>query len=244
MKKQIIKLPKQYQYIEGQSRPEYKKYDGWEKISYSQLNSFKDYKAGYIQDYIAKLGNGDSGIFAEFGGAVGKYFEDKTVSDWLSKIDLETIDKLQKHPSGKYESEIVVSLEPFGLERCCIQGFSDYEYIENDSLYIEDLKTGACKSMLEKYADMTKYYQTRLYAYQRENEGFEIGGCRVNHLDRKGNNTMQGDKNVLRLTGQINYIPTPYKREDAELWLKDVVVPCCVEISEYFSVFNLFFGGK
>ena len=92
--------------------------------------------------------------------------------------------------------------------------------------------------MFEKYGDVKKYYQTRMYAYQRELEGFEIGGCRVNHLDRKGNNLQIGDKNCLRLTGQIDYIYTPYKKEDVEDYLINSVVPVCKEISEYYKVDN------
>jgi len=53
-----INLPKKYEYKKGVSRPEYKKFDGWNKISYSQNNSFKDYKEQYLQDYI--LGVSDS----------------------------------------------------------------------------------------------------------------------------------------------------------------------------------------
>jgi hypothetical protein len=155
---------------------------------------------------------------------------------------MKTINQLVKHDTSKYESELVIDLEPFGLKDTVIQGFSDHEYISNDKLYIEDLKTGACKSMMEKYGDMQKYYQTRMYAYQRELEGFEIGGCRVNHLDRKGNNLVIGDKNCLRLTGQIDYIPTPYKKEDVENYLKNTVVPVCKEVSEYYECYLKYFA--
>ena len=40
MKVKKLNLPKKYEYIEGKSRPEYKKYDGREKISYSQSVSY------------------------------------------------------------------------------------------------------------------------------------------------------------------------------------------------------------
>lgn len=36
---------------------------------------------------------------------------------------MEAIDKLVKHTSSKYESEIVIDLEPFGLKDCVLQGF-------------------------------------------------------------------------------------------------------------------------
>lgn len=236
MKATKIILPKIYENELGN----YPQHKGKQKISYSQLNSFKDYKEQYIQGYF--LGNSsESGMFAFFGNLVGTYFSDGEKNENLSVSDMETIDKLVKHESSKYESEIVIDLEPFGLKDCVLQGFSDHEYDDDVFRYIEDLKTGASKSMQEKYGDMKKYYQTRMYVYQRENEGFKIGGCQVNHLDRKGNNLQIGDKNCLRLTGQIDYIDTPYKREDVEDYLKNSVVPVCIEIAEYYSVYQKYF---
>lgn len=228
-----ITLPKVYENELGN----YPQHKGKQKISYSQLNSFKEYKEQYIQGYF--LGKeSESGIFAFFGNLVGTYFSDGEKHEKLSEFDMKTIDSLLKHDTSKYESEIVIDLEPFGLKDCVLQGFSDHEYEDNNKLFIEDLKTGASKSMYEKYGDMEKYYQTRMYAYQREKEGFDIGGCQVNHLDRKGNNLIIGDKNCLRLTGQIDYIDTPYRREDVEDYLKNFVIPTCKEISEYFKVYE------
>ena len=243
MKLKQIVLPKKYQYIEGQSNPLYKKFDGWEKISYSQFTSFKDYKFGYLQDYILKCAKRD-GIFALYGGFCGKYFEDSTKSEYLTEFDMQTIDSIEKHSTSKYESEIVIDLELFGLSKTCLQGFSDLEYTSDNKLHIIDLKTGNSDNMLDKYGDMNKYFQTRLYAYQRENEGFEIGTCKVIHLGRKGNNFNVGDKNCLRLNGQIDEIPTPYDTLEVEKYIKESIVSTCIDISEYFSVFNSFFAEK
>ena len=234
-----ITLPKIYENELGN----YPQHKGKQKISYSQLNSFKDYKEQYIQGYFLGLPS-ESGMFAFFGSLVGTYFENGEKNENLSTFDMQTIDKLVKHSSSQFEAEVVIDLEPFGLKDCVLQGFSDMEYDDSDLRFIEDLKTGASKSMQEKYGDMKKYYQTRLYAYQRENEGFKIGGCRVNHLDRKGNNLQIGDKNCLKLTGQIDYIETLYRREDVEKYLREVVVPTCIDISEYYSVYNKYFGKK
>lgn len=230
--KKII-LPKRYENELGN----YPQHKNKFKISYSQLNSFKDYKEQYIQGYFLGIPS-ESGMFAFFGSLVGEYFEKGAKNPNLSEFDMQTIDKLVKHPSSQFEAEVVIDLEPFGLKDCVLQGFSDHEYDKDELRWVEDLKTGASKSMQEKYGDMKKYYQTRLYAYQRELEGFTIGGCRVNHLDRKGNNLIVGDKNCLRLTGQIDYIPTPYKKEDVEKYLREDVVPICIEIAKYFSVYN------
>lgn len=239
MKLTKIILPKRYENELGN----YPQHKGKFKISYSQLNSFKDYKEQYIQGYFLGMSS-ESGMFAFFGSLVGEYFEKGAKNINLSDLDMQTIDNLVKHPSSKFEAEIVIDLEPFGLKDCVLQGFSDHEYDMDGMRFIEDLKTGASKSMQEKYGDMKKYYQTRMYAYQRELEGNTIGGCRVNHLDRKGNNLIIGDKNCLRLTGQIDYIPTPYKREDVEEYLREGVVPTCKLIAEYFSVYSKNFSSE
>ena len=241
MKLEKIDLPRKYEYKEGVTNPLYERFNGWNKVSYSQLGSIKEYKAGYLQDYILGVGTGESGIFASYGSSVGEYFEDGTVSELLSESDIEIINKLKKHDSSIFEAEVVIDLEPFGLEKTCLQGFSDHEYILDNKKFIEDLKTGNSTNMQAKYGDMNKYFQTRIYAYQRENEGFEIGGCRVNHLGRKGNNTVKGDKNCLRLSGDIDYIETPYQRKDVEKYLKETVVPLCKEISEYWKTYQKYF---
>lgn len=238
MKAIKIELPKKYLNELGN----YPQHLGKDKISYSQLGSFKDYKLGYLRDYILGVGTDDSGIFALYGGFCGKYFEDGTRSEYLTDSDIEVINRIPKFESSRYESEIVIDLEPFGLKDCVLQGFSDHEYEEIKKLFIDDLKTGNSANMQSKYGDMTKYYQTRLYAYQRENEGFEIGGCKVYHLGRKGNNLQVGDKNCLRLTGEIDYIETPYKREDVEDYLRNSVVPTCKEISEYYKIYSKIFA--
>lgn len=232
-----IELPKKYQ----ATLPKYEKYNGWNKVSYSQLGSIKEYKAGYLQDYIIGLKSEDSGIFASYGSAVGTHYENGELNHLLSDSDIEIVNKIRKHATSTFESEIVIDLEPFGLEKTCLQGFSDHEFIADAKKYIEDLKTGNSTNMHTKYGDMLKYYQTRIYAYQRENEGEVIGGCKVLHLGRKGNNTIKGDKNCLRLSGDIDEIETPYVREDVEKYLKDIVVPSCIEISEYFKVHNKYF---
>ncbi len=240
MKTASIQLPKKY-LNEGGNYPQHL---GKEKISYSQLGSFKDYKLGYLRDYILGLGSDDSGIFALYGGFCGKYFEDGTRSEYLTDSDISIIDDIPKYDTSRYESEIVIDLEPFGLKNTVLQGFSDHEYEIYGDLYIDDLKTGNSANMQTKYGDMDKYHQTRLYAYQRENEGFTIGGCQVIHLGRKGNNLIGGDKNVLRLSGEVDIIETPYKREDVENYLKTVVVPICVEISEYWKLYQTIFAQK
>ena len=98
-----IQLPKIYENELGN----YPQHKGKQKISYSQLNSFKDYKEQYIQGYF--LGNSsESGMFAFFGNLVGTYFSDGEKNENLSVSHMEAIDKLVKHTSSRYVSEIVI----------------------------------------------------------------------------------------------------------------------------------------
>ena len=46
------------------------------------------------------------------------------------------------------------------------------------------------------------------------------------------------------MSGELDLIETPYKREDVEKYLKEVVVPTCIDISEYYSVYNKYFAEK
>jgi hypothetical protein len=232
-----IKLPKVY-LNEGGKYPQHL---GKPKVSYSQLGSFKDYKMGYIRDYILDM-KSDDGIFASYGKYIGEYLSDGIRHEYLDDDDVKVLDSLEKHEGATFESEIVIDRGTY-----VIQGFSDKEFKINNLLFIDDFKTGNSDDMLKKYGDLKKYYQTRLYAYQRENEGFEIGGCRVIHLGRKGNALERGkvhDKTKnrldLRLSGQVDEIKTPYIRQDIEDYLKEVD-NIVLEIADYYRVYNTIF---
>lgn len=243
----VINLPRKYEYKEGESRPEYKKYNGWNKLSYSQVTSFLDeqYKGGYIANYF--LGLKDSGnIFSDFGSKVGEWWETRDGKD-LSDSDLKILQELlPENPTAKYETEIVIDLEPFGLKKTCIQGFVDEEdEPEEKKLIITDCKTGNHKDKADYYAS-EDYQQTTLYSYCRDLEGYEILKSQVYLLERKGNTddptaySKAGNPLWLRLSGNIKIIETPYSRERAESFLKKVA-KVAVEISDYYKVFNKFF---
>lgn len=233
-----MNLPKKYNVTE--STPEkYKKYEGVPKISYSQITSFKDYKEGYIQDYILGLGSGESGMFAEFGSAVGTYLSENQKDKRLSDSDIKILDSVERHKDGKYEIEIVIDRGDY-----CIQGFIDYEFKDVDGLSIDDYKTVNFKDRHTKYGDLNKYWQTRLYAYQRENEGEIIKSCGVKALGRKGNVrfedvTESNKHNVLRLSGETDFIPTPYVRGEVEEYLKEID-KIAEEIAMYNTVYQKF----
>jgi hypothetical protein len=233
-----LNLPKIY-LNEGGKYPQHL---GKPKISYSQINSFKDYTLGYIQGYILGIQT-DSGIFATFGSYCGDYISEGIPNEYLSKSDISILDSIEEPEGALYESEVVIDRGEY-----VIQGFSDREWQKDGLLFIDDFKTGNKDSMIEKYGDLQKYFQTRLYAYQREIEGFKIGGCKVIHLGRKGNTFDKISVNnktglplpFLKLSGEIDYIETPYKTKDVENYLK-TVDKTVKEISELKTTFDKFF---
>jgi hypothetical protein len=228
-----IELPRIY-LNEGGKYPQHL---GKPKVSYSQIGSFKDYKMGYLRDYILDMRSNEDGIFAEYGKMIGEYLSDRIRHEYLDNDDVKVLDSLEKQEGAIFESEIVIDRGHY-----VIQGFSDKEFFIDNLLFIEDFKTGNSDDMLKKYGDLKKYYQTRLYAYQRENEGSKIGGCCVVHLGRKGNSLERGkvhektkNRLDLRLSGQIDNIWTPYVRQNIEDYLKEIDM-VILEIAEYYRV--------
>ena len=243
MELQQVNLPKKYEYKEGITNPLYKQFDGWNKISYSQVVSFKDYKDGYIQDYILGKRKDDSGIFARFGSSCGDFLnpDDQEEYEMLSQNDIDILQPLKdNHPKGSvFEYEIIISLEPFGLEKTCIQCFTDRQYIENGKLIISDYKTLTVKTK-KAYYESDEYKQLDIYGYGLEEQGYTIGDMYVTGLGRSGNTAEKGNKNVLRLSGEIITINKPYNREKS-LKIMGEIVETCKEISNYFSIYKKVF---
>lgn len=239
MKTDKVILPKIYL----NENNKYPQHLGKPKVSYSQLGSFKDYKMGYLRNYIIGIEKESDGIFATYGKIIGEYLSDGIRHEYLDDDDVKVLDSLEKNQGAMFESEIVIDRDFY-----VIQGFSDKEFLDNNLLYIDDFKTGNSDDMFKKYGDLKKYYQTRLYAYQRENEGFNIGGCRVIHLGRKGNALERGkvhentnNRLDIRLSGKIDEIGTPYTRQDVEEYLKEVD-NIVLQISDYYSTYLKVFG--
>lgn len=240
-----INLPKKYDYVDGTSRPEYAKYNGWNKVSYSQWTSFKDYKAGYIQDYIMKVGSGESGMFAEYGSATGDWlnpYDDRTDGyPLLSDADYKILQPIKDaHPEiADFEYEILIDLEPFGLEKTCMQSFTDRQHKELDRLNVTDYKTLTMKTK-EAFYISDEYSQLSVYGYGLEELGYVIGEMYVTALGRSGNTKEKGNKNVLRLSGEVKIIPKPYDRDKAKAVVQKIADDC-VMISDYFKVYQKYF---
>lgn len=241
MKTIKLELPKRFEYKEGVTNPLYKKYDAWNKISYSQYTSFKDYKMGYLRDYILDMREEGSGIFASFGSNCGDYLNpfDVGVYDMLSEADLIILDKIKNnHPkNAEFEFEIIISLEPFGLEKTVLQGFTDRQHITEESLTeITDYKTLTIKNKRAFY-ESEDYQQTNVYGYGLEELGHKIGKVYVTGLGRSGNNTKKEDKNVLRLSGEIVIIDRPYIRENG-IKAMEGIAKTCIDISDYYKLYK------
>jgi hypothetical protein len=239
-----INLPKKFEYTEGVTNPLYKKYDGWNKISYSQYTSFKDYKMGYLRDYILGMKEDEGGMFANFGSNCGDYLNpyDTGEYDMLSEADIEILDKIKKtHPeNAEFEFEILIDLEPFGLEKTVLQGFTDRQHLTEDkTTEITDYKTLTIKNKTAFYKS-EEYQQTNVYGYGLEELGHTIGKVYVTGLGRSGNNTKKGDKNVLRLSGEVVIIDKPYIRENGVKAI-EYIAKTCIDISDYYKTYNKYF---
>lgn len=226
----MLDLPKVYE-NEGGNYPQHV---GKPKLSYSAYNSFNEeaYKGEFFANYfLGKRGEGN--IFTDFGGKCGVLFETDTETSDLSEFDVSVIKGIERPANALYEVEIVVDRGSY-----VIQGFIDREYLDVESnLVIDDLKTGAIKTKKAFYGG-NEYQQTTLYAYQRELEGEHIAYSGVILLDRKGNGQ---EKYPLRLTGEIENIPTPYSKKRAEDFLKSFD-KTAKKIEEYHKVYKKYFN--
>lgn len=226
----MLDLPKVYENEGGK----YPQHVGKPKLSYSAYNSFNEeaYKGEFFANYFLGI-RGEGNIFTEYGGKCGVLFETDTETSDLSDFDVETIRSIERPANALYEVEIVVDRGSY-----VIQGFIDREYLDIEgNLVIDDLKTGAIKTKKAFYGG-DEYQQTTLYAYQRELEGEHIAYSGVILLDRKGNGQ---EKYPLRLTGDIERIPTPYSKKRAEAFLKSFD-KTAKKIEEYHKVYKKYFG--
>jgi hypothetical protein len=240
MSNKQLELPSIYKERPNNPVPErYKKYIGRPAMSYSTYTAFKE--EGYRGEWLANkfLGIPSEGsIFTEFGGAVGMYQETGKPQPYLSENDMKVLDKENPaNPEAEYEREIVIDRGSYIL-----YGFIDRVLgVKNKKIDLADFKTGSIEKKAKEYAS-EDYQQTTMYCYGLEQEGFEIESSGVILFDRKGNTLEQGNKNVLRLTGEIELIPTPYSKERAEKFLLQVD-ETAKKIEEYWKIYLKTFGN-
>lgn len=234
-----LDLPSIYKERKDNLVPErFKKYIGRPAISYSTYSAFKE--EGYRGEWLANkfLGLPSEGsIFTEFGSSVGNYQETGKPQEYLSTSDMEVLDKeTPANPLAEYEREVVIDRGSY-----IIYGFIDRLLgVESMEVDLADFKTGAIDKKAKEYAS-DDYQQTTVYSYGLEQEGFKINSSSVVLFDRKGNTLEQGNKNVLRLTGRIEHIPTPYSKERAEKFLLEMD-KTAKKIEEYWKLYQKVFA--
>ena len=239
MAKSKLILPRVFDNNAGKGHSENDKYLGLPKISYSQLGSWRDpkYRKDYFKNYFAGISL-PQGVFAEYGTACGKFMEsfgetrDITKAEilpMLSSSDIEILKQIEYPEDSIYEEHIVIYREDLGY---IIEGFADRIIYEGNDIIVEDFKTGNLTDKADFYAS-DDYMQTRLYAYRKIQQGYNLKDCRVLMLGRKGNGS---EKHPMRLSGETKYIPTPYDEKKVEEFLKGVD-ETVKEISEYYQTY-------
>lgn len=241
-----ITIPRVYEFKEGETPEKFKKYEGWNKISHSQVESFKNsmYRGNYLAHYFAG-GPRDYNIFSDFGTMCGEYIASHGVqkADYLDEDDINVLNSLiaTEPKDSEYEREIVIDLEPLGLKKTVMQGFID-RYSPGTGL-LTDFKTGNT-SKKQTYYGSEEYRQLDIYSYALRQEGCNVKETNVTLLGRKGNQLdkaalhSNGKTNMgLRLSGEIIIIPREYDEEFVEQSLLDVV-KVCKKISEYYKVYK------
>jgi hypothetical protein len=246
----VLDLPRKYEYKEGESRPEYKKYSGWNKVSYSQITSFvsDEYRGDYFSQYFMEIKD-DGNIFSFFGSACGDYLnrKDQRVDEYLEEKDKGILDAIKQPKESEYEFEILIDLEKFGLKETVLQGFSDIQYeVGPKLLNVHDYKTLTLDKKRDFYSS-EDYQQLNVYGYGLEELGYKINKTSVFGLGRSGNTTnkdavnKKGEPLYLRLSGEVEEIRRDYNRVEAEEYIKKIA-KICVEISNYFKIYKKYFG--
>jgi hypothetical protein len=232
-----IRLPKKFEDRNGLF-PQHK---GKYKISYSQYTSYKDllYQNDYYVQYFSGINLGGN-VFSDFGGYCGTTIEaialGNKIETPLSESDLEILANKIEYPENcVYEDEICVDFGDFVGE-----GYIDRAWYRGDKgVEILDFKTLNIEKKAAYYAS-DEYQQTALYCYAKEQLGYEILNSSVCGLGRKGT-SFEGKGNFLiRLSGEIVHIPTPYSKERAEKVLADMR-KVAEQISDDFKIFEKYF---
>ena len=235
-----IILPKTFE-DRNSKRPECK---GKPKLSYSQYTSYKDpeYQNQYYIQYFSGI-ELPSGEFAAFGSACGNFIEDTAngvtpVVDLLSGDDIKTLLELDYPENCVYEDEIIVDLGEF-----CLEGYTDRTwYKENNEVEIRDYKTLNLDKKKDFYAS-DDYGQTALYSHQKEKELYIVTKSEVCGLGRKGSSLSGTGNFKMRLSGQVEIIPTPYTKERGDKIVEDIT-KVVNQISDEYKIFLKYFKNN
>lgn len=234
----MIKLPKTFEDRNGKF-PEHK---GKPKLSYSQYTSYKDpdYHLEYYVQYFSGINTGGN-VFSEFGGFCGTKIEHNAkgleYETPLTENCLRILkDEINYPKNCEYEDEICVDLGDFVVE-----GYIDQCEYTDEGVIINDFKTLNLDKKREFYAS-EDYGQTTLYCYDKEQRGYKILDSFVTGLGRKGTSWEGVGNYRLRLSGEIEKIPTPYSKERAEKVIKEIK-ETAKKISDDYKIFLKYFGN-
>lgn len=239
MGKTIINLPGKYKNKSG--NPKWDKFIGFNQLSYSTHEAFKnpEYRGEWMAQKFVGL-ELPQPLFAKFGNCVGQHISGEYTDEYLNLEDKRILDSIE-HPQGsEFEREIVIDMEPFGLEKTVFIGFIDRCNEVENVMDVLDFKTGSVAKKKAFYSGKD-YQQLNLYSYGLEQEGYTIGKNTVALLDRGGNSMLYGAKYPLRLKGDVEYVERTYSKQEAEDTLKDVV-RVAKEIDTYYKTYNKYFG--
>lgn len=212
--------------------------DGLPKLSYSQITAWNEKK--YQPDYIRQYFFGekqDSGAYAAFGSACGESLEHRGQkleysNPLLSEKDIEILNSINLEEGAIYEREVTYEVKDTkGNVLFVLQGFIDKNTMTKKKTNILDYKTGNIGKKRDFYGG-EEYNQTIFYMGALIEEGYEVGECGVEILDRKGN-AFRGES--LYLSGETEYIPTPFTKARFNSFIKDAT-KIAKEISEYYKV--------
>jgi len=229
-----LQLPSKY--INRSGDPKYDKFVGRPKLSYSAYGSFNEpaYRGEFFGTYFLDAPRTGT-IFTEFGSAVGGFMETGEPQDYLTDFDMNVLREAGRPEGAIYEYEIIIDRGDY-----IIQGFIDRMIVDAvGGVDVVDFKTGSIEKKKKDYESLD-YQQTTMYAYALYQEGYDINSSGVILFDRKGNTLEAGNKNVLRLTGDIEHIPTPFSIERAEKFLTKFD-KTAKEIEEYYKTFKKYF---
>jgi PD-(D/E)XK nuclease superfamily len=229
--KQGLLLPKQYKAREAR----FEKYNGMQKLSYSQVGSFTDplYRKDYIRQYMFGIPSEDT-IWTSFGSAAGIWLETngKECSPLLNEESIASLKALPRPEKAAYEYPIAVVVDT-EEGQVILEGYIDeLEYVSDTEVIVKDYKTGSYEKKQAQYAS-EDYQQTTLYSYHMETEGYKVVKSCVWLLSRKGNGRAG---HPVRLENRYIEIPTPYSRERAEKYFEKVR-KTAKEVSDLYKIF-------
>ena len=209
-------------------------YLGRPYISYSSVSSWFDYKDDFIKQKFAGI-QLPSGIYALMGNYVGEaiehgYFSENNPTGFEGQENLD-FSRYRKE-GAEYEKLIVIDMGDY-----VIVGFIDIFYVENETVNVEDMKSGG--KLKEKAYESEDYIQTVLYGHAIEKEYGKEPKIGVNFIRREGSHVNP----PLKIGKEQFYIPNVYSKERVEKALKKVDT-AVREISELYSTYLKFFGKK